>query len=105
MPGAIYLNTNWATAAQQLVPTDVIARFRSYDYLLAFTAIPVGYAIAGPLASAIGVDKVLAIAAVVIVVSAIIPTLLPAVRVVVRHSDGTITGPPAPAGAEGPGGG
>ena len=95
MPGAIFLNANWATAVQQLVPNDVIARFRSYDYLLAFTAIPVGYAIAGPLAAAIGADRVLVIAAVVIVVSAVIPALLPAVRLVVRHEDGTITGPPA----------
>lgn len=95
MPGAIYLNTNWATTAQQLVPMNVIARFRSYDYLLAFTAIPVGYAIAGPLAAAIGDSTLLVIAAAVIVASAIVPAFVPAVRAVTRHSDGTITGPPA----------
>lgn len=97
MPGAIYLNTNWATTVQQIVPTDVIARFRSYDYLLAFTAIPVGYAIAGPLSSALGASQVLVVAAALIVASAIIPALIPAVRVVIRHKDGTITGPPATA--------
>lgn len=101
MSGGIFLNTNWATAVQQLIPNEFLARFRSYDYLLAFTAIPVGYAIAGPLASAIGTDPVLTIAAAVIVVSAIIPALLPAVRLVVRHEDGTITGPPAAATAGG----
>lgn len=91
MPGAIYLNTNWATAVQQLVPTDVLARFRSYDYLLAFTAIPVGYAVAGPLASAIGDDTLLTIAAAVIAAAAVAPALVPAVRAVTRYSDGTIT--------------
>lgn len=95
--GGIFLNTNWATTIQQLIPNDVLARFRSYDYLLAFTAIPVGYAIAGPAAAAIGAGHVLAIAGGVIVVSAIIPATLPAVRAIVRHQDGTITGPPAAA--------
>lgn len=101
MSGGIFLNTNWATAVQQLIPNEFLARFRSYDYLLAFTAIPVGYAIAGPLAAAIGTDPVLTIAAGVIVVSAIIPALLPAVRLVIRHEDGTITGPAAAARAGG----
>jgi MFS family permease len=102
MPGAIFLNTNWATTAQQLVPTDVIARFRSFDYLLAFTAIPVGYAIAGPLSSALGASRVLIIAGALIVASAIIPALVPAVRMVIRHQDGTITGPPAPTASDRP---
>jgi MFS family permease len=97
MPGGIYLNTNWATTVQHLVPADVIARFRSYDYLFSFAATPVGYAIAGPLSSALGASQVLIIAAAVIVAQAIIPALLPVVRVVVRHDDGTITGPQAPA--------
>jgi MFS family permease len=104
MPGAIYLNTNWATTAQQLVPTEVIARFRSFDYLLSFTAMPVGYAIAGPLALAIGAGRVLTIAAGVIVVCAVVPALLPPVRAVIRHNDGTITGPPALATAKEAGG-
>lgn len=62
MSGGIFLNTNWETAIQMLVPNDVLARFRSYDYMLAFLAIPVGYAIAGPLASAFGADDVLTVA-------------------------------------------
>lgn len=97
MPAGIYLNTNWATTVQQLVPADVIARFRSYDYLLSAVAIPVGYAIAGPLSSALGASQVLIIGAAVIVTQAVIPALLPVVRAVVRRNDGTITGPPAPA--------
>ncbi len=112
MSGAIFLNTNWATFIQQLVPTEVLSRFRSYDYLLAFVATPVGYAIAGPLASAFGADTVLVAAAAVIAVSSFVPAMLPAVRVIVRHQDGTITGPaglamaavaPSPAGRGQPG--
>ena len=95
MTGAMLLNTNWDTAIQQLIPNDVLARFRSYDYLLALIAIPVGYAVAGPLTSAFGPDDVLACAGAVILVSNGIAALLPAVRAVIRQKDGTITGPPA----------
>lgn len=94
MSGGIFLNTNWETAIQMLVPNDVLARFRSYDYMLAFLAIPVGYAIAGPLASAFGADDVLTVAGGVMIVASIIPAMLPSVRAIVRHPDGTITGPP-----------
>jgi hypothetical protein len=88
------LNNNWDTAIQQLVPNEVLARFRSYDYLLAFVAIPVGYAVAGPLQSVFGADRVLFGAAATVAVANFVPAVLPAVRAVVRHKDGTITGPP-----------
>jgi hypothetical protein len=92
------LNTNWATTAQQLVPTEVIARFRSFDYLLSFTAMPVGYAIAGPLASAFGAGPVLTIAAGVIVACAVVPALLPPVRAVIRHTTARSPVHPPPPG-------
>ena len=93
MSGVLVLNTNWATTIQQLVPNEVLSRFRSYDYMLAFIAMPVGYAIAGPLETAFGADEVLVAAAVVAVVANAIPAMLPAVRAIIRHRDGTITGP------------
>jgi hypothetical protein len=92
--GGMILNNNWDTAIQQLVPNKVLARFRSYDYMLAFVAIPVGYAIAGPLQSAFGADRVLFGAAAAIAVANFVPAVLPAVRAVIRHEDGTITRPP-----------
>jgi MFS family permease len=91
--GGMILNINWDTAIQQLVPNELLARFRSYDYLLAFVAMPVGYAVAGPLQAAFGADDALLGAAGVVVVANLIPAVLPAVRAVVRHKDGTITGP------------
>ncbi len=92
--GGMILNNNWDTAIQQLVPNEVLARFRSYDYLLAFVAIPVGDAVAGPLQSAFGADTVLFGAGATIAVANFVPAVLPAVRAVVRQKDGTITGPP-----------
>jgi hypothetical protein len=92
--GGMILNNNWDTAIQQLVPNEVLARFRSYDYLLAFVAIPVGDAVAGPLQSAFGADRVLFGAGAAIAVANFVPAVLPAVRAVIRHKDGAITGPP-----------
>ena len=92
--GGMILNNNWDTAIQQLVPNELLARFRSYDYLLAFVAMPVGYAVAGPLQSAFGADRVLVGAGAAIAVANFVPAVLPAVRAVVRHENGTITGPP-----------
>src|SRR5690348_1497938 len=92
--GGMILNNNWDTAIQQLVPNEVLARFRSYDYLLAFVAIPIGDAVAGPLQSAFGADRVLFGAGAAIAVANFVPAVLPAVRAVIRHKDGTITGPP-----------
>lgn len=92
--GGIVLNNNWDTAIQQLIPNELLARFRSYDYLLAFVAMPVGYAVAGPLSSAFGADRVLLAAGGVMLVANLVPAVLPSVRAVIRHQDGTITGPP-----------
>ena len=93
MAGFIVLNMAWDTAIQQLIPNDVLARVRSYDYLLAFVAMPIGFAIAGPLSAVFGADKVLVAAAVVIGAPALIAAAMPAIWSVVRHPDGTITGP------------
>jgi len=102
MLGVLVLNTNWDTAIQQVVPNELLSRFRSYDFLLAFVAMPVGYALAGPLQSAFGADKVLLACAAIAVLASAIPAALPAVRAVVRHRDGTITAPPPRARAVSP---
>jgi MFS family permease len=102
MLGVLILNTNWDTAVQQVIPNELLSRFRSYDYLLAFVAMPVGYAVAGPLESAFGADKVLYAAAAVAVIANAIPAMLPVVRAVIRHPDGTVTGPPRKLGTETP---
>lgn len=93
MLGVLVLNTNWDTAIQQVIPNELLSRFRSYDYLLAFVAMPVGYAIAGPLQSAFGADTVLYAASALAIAANAIPAILPVVRAVVRHPDGTITAP------------
>ena len=49
----------WSTTVQQEVPPDKLSRVYSYDALGSIGLIPIGYAIAGPLADAIGVRATL----------------------------------------------
>lgn len=49
----------WATLVQQHVPAQVISRVSSIDAVLSFALLPVGYALAGPLASSWGAPAVL----------------------------------------------
>jgi MFS family permease len=52
--GAMVGNTLWETTLQQNVPEHVRSRVAAYDWLGAFALVPVGFAIPGPIAAAIG---------------------------------------------------
>jgi MFS family permease len=93
LSGGFVFDNHWDTAIQQLIPGELLSRFRSYDYLLAFVAMPIGCGLAGPLAHTFSADHVMVAAAAVIVVANGVPATLPSVRGVVRTPDGTITGP------------
>ncbi|HYX89290.1 MAG TPA: MFS transporter [Gaiellaceae bacterium] len=58
-------NTSWATALQEHVPLEKLSRVSSYDALGSFVFIPLGLAIAGPIADAIGLTHALWLAAAV----------------------------------------
>jgi MFS family permease len=49
----------WHTTMQQEIPTDKLSRVYSYDALGSIGLVPLGYAIAGPVADAIGVRATL----------------------------------------------
>jgi uncharacterized membrane protein len=49
----------WNTTMQQEIPADKLSRVYSYDALGSIGLVPVGYAIAGPVADAIGVRATL----------------------------------------------
>lgn len=52
----------------------------SYDYLGSFVAVPLGYALSGPLASAFGLGPTLEVAGVVLIVSSIGASFIPSIR-------------------------
>jgi hypothetical protein len=50
---------NWDTAMQQEIPGDKLSRVSSYDALGSWVLIPLGLALAGPIADAIGTSTTL----------------------------------------------
>jgi MFS family permease len=70
----------WDTTLQRKVPPEKLARVASYAWMGAMVFLPAGYALAGPIAMAIGVKEYLVIAAAWIVASTLFVVRLPAVR-------------------------
>ena len=70
----------WFTVFQQQVPEAARSRVSSYDALGSFVLIPLGAAIAGPIAAVIGVHTTLVAAGVTAIVSTLIVIAQPSVR-------------------------
>lgn len=70
----------WDTTLQRKVAPEKLARVASYGWMGAMVFLPAGYALAGPIATAIGLKTYLVIAAAWIVVSTLFVIRLRAVR-------------------------
>ena len=70
----------WDVAMQQQIPPEQLSRLYSYDALGSFVFIPLGAAVAGPMADLVGVTETLVGAAVVIVVATALVLLIDQVR-------------------------
>jgi MFS family permease len=82
----------WDTTLQRKVAPEKLARVASYGWMGAMVFLPAGYALAGPIAAAIGLKTYLVIAAAWIVASTLFVTRLRAVREV-GLDDGTYAVP------------
>jgi MFS family permease len=51
-------DTQWQTTMQREVPAEVLSRVSAYDWFGSLVFLPVGYAIAGPVASVVGIRTV-----------------------------------------------
>ncbi len=49
----------WMTALAERIPPDKLSRVSSYDWMVSLALLPLGYALAGPLAGALGAIEVL----------------------------------------------
>jgi hypothetical protein len=92
----------WETALQRHVPAARLARVSAYDALGSFAALPLGYALAGPLAALAGIGPALAGSAAVAVLAAAVVARLPDVRGLADPAAAAAPPPPAPAGAPAP---
>jgi predicted MFS family arabinose efflux permease len=82
--GAEIFGPLWDTAMQQQIPPDKLSRAYSYDALGSFVAIPLGLSIAGPVASLLGVEATLMLAAAAVLVPTALVLLSREVRTLRR---------------------
>ena len=75
----------WAVVMQEQLPPEKLSRVYSYDMLGSVAAIPVGYALAGPVAAAVGITATLWGAVVLVVVPTALVLLSRDVRTLPRR--------------------
>ena len=73
-------NALWDTVLMQYVPQETISRVSSLDWMVSLVFMPLGYTIAGPLASRIGLDETLLLAAGLVATASLGVLLVPSVR-------------------------
>jgi len=78
--GIEIFGVSWETSMQRHVPADLLARVYSWDMLGSIVAIPLGQAVAGPVADAMGTRNALVGAAIVSALAIIGMVAVPAVR-------------------------
>jgi MFS family permease len=74
------LNGAFESTMQKLVPDEILARLDSYDWLISFAVLPLGYALAGPLSEAMGRGPLLVVSALILVVPCTLTLLDPHIR-------------------------
>jgi MFS family permease len=86
-----YATVVWDTTLQSTIPREKLSRVSAYNWMGAMIFLPAGYAIAGPVAGAIGISTSLWIGTAWIIVTTIAVLCVPAVRNVrsVADSDQT----------------
>ena len=83
--GLSIFDVMWHTALQQHVPEDRLSRVYSYDALGSFAIIPVGQAVAGPVAVLIGLTGAFIGAGAVVAGSVGVMLSVPSIRHLHRH--------------------
>ncbi|HWN22201.1 MAG TPA: MFS transporter [Gaiellaceae bacterium] len=91
--GSTFGNALWDTVVQRRIPRHVISRVNSYDWLISLVFMPLGYALAGPLADVIGRDTTLLAAAAAGTIAYLGPLLSREVRSMRRDDDAVETVP------------
>jgi MFS family permease len=69
LAGIVIGNAIWDATLQEQIPGEMLARVDSYTWLVSLVFTPLGLALAGPAAEAVGTDRVLVAAAVITVLA------------------------------------
>jgi hypothetical protein len=78
----------WSTLMQRNVPTELLGRVSSFDWLVSVSLIPVSFAITGPIAAMIGPQATLIGAGALGVPATLLFLFLPGMRDSERAQDG-----------------
>lgn len=78
--GMSIFGVNWSITMQRELPPAKLARLSSYDALGSFVAMPVGQAIAGPMAAAVGLSGAIWSALVIVAAATLVIYAVPEVR-------------------------
>ena len=89
--GLELFSVNWDLSIQQNVAEDKLARVYSFDLVGSFVARPLGLALTGPVAAAVGFDKWLVVVGLVMGGSSLLALLSPDVRRLERRAPSDIT--------------
>ncbi len=85
-------NVLWSTTMQEQIPQEKLSRVSSYDSFGSFVFMPIGLAVAGPLAVLLGLRPALWVALMVMAVPTLLVLLVRDVRTVTRQPVGQPTG-------------
>ncbi|MDP9346407.1 MAG: MFS transporter [Actinomycetota bacterium] len=77
----------WATAKQRHVPTNLLGRVSSLDWLISIGLLPLSFALTGPAAAALGVRTTLVLAGIAGALITLAPLFLPGMRDLERQRD------------------
>jgi hypothetical protein len=81
-------DTIWHTTLQQEIPSEHLSRVSSFDWTVSLLIFPIGAAVVGPLAEAVGFQSALLLMALVAGVPAALVLLAPSVRSIGRGVSG-----------------
>jgi MFS family permease len=89
----------WMTAIHENIPEESMSRVSAYDWMGSFAFQPIGMALVGPIAVAVGTSAVLWFAAIFVVISTLVVLCIPDVRNLHRKSAQRSTAPEMDSGA------
>jgi MFS family permease len=95
--GNMLFNTLWETALQQHIPPASLSRVSAYDWFGSLLCQPLGLALAGVLAAAIGMSRTLWIAAAIDLIAVAVLLAAPSVRRLRRLDEPQLEQPAQPA--------
>ncbi len=98
--GLIILNELWTSAELQLIPSEVLARVVSWDWIASLSSLPIGYAIIGPFSGVFGIRPAFVFGIALTTVPVLVLVCLPVIGKITMAKDGVVSDGAVPAATE-----